>query len=196
MRDRGRPNPAKAEVLPACSIHCKKTRLLVLKTGEIKHLFFAKDPPCQGHRGSGEVSHGPTSARLSGRRIVYARSPAQLLWPINCLPGHRDRPPRRGVGRCVRRAGRRWRIARCTSSGSCPSPRQHATKASKRPKRCSLRLASSASQGEGHTARTSTTEDASTHPVEERLRTGSLRARDKVAVSGTLTERMGSNEPS
>ena len=66
--------------------------------------------------------------------------------------------------------------------------------ASTRPKRCSPRLASSASQGEGHTARTSTTDDASTHPLEERLRTGSFRARDEVAVSGTLTERMGSNE--
>ena len=52
----------------------------------------------------------------------------------------------------------------------------------------------SASQGEGHTARTSTTDDGSTHPLEERLRTGSFRARDKVAVLDTLTERMGSNE--
>jgi hypothetical protein len=52
----------------------------------------------------------------------------------------------------------------------------------------------SASHGEGQTAQTSTTDDASTHPLEERLRTGSFRARDKVAVSCTLTERMGSNE--
>src|SRR5258708_31713362 len=45
-----------------------------------------------------------------------------------------------------------------------------------------------------HTAsQTSTTDDASTHPLEERLRTGPFRARDKVAVLGTLTERMGSN---
>ena len=66
--------------------------------------------------------------------------------------------------------------------------------AGRKPKRCSLRPASSASHGEGHPARTSTTDDASTHPLEERLKTGSFRARDQVAVSGTLTERMGSNE--
>jgi hypothetical protein len=44
------------------------------------------------------------------------------------------------------------------------------------------------------TARTSTTEDATAHPLAERLRPGSLRARDIQSVASTLTERMGSNE--
>jgi hypothetical protein len=40
----------------------------------------------------------------------------------------------------------------------------------------------SASQGEGHTARTSTTDDASTRPLAERLKPGPFRAQDEVAV--------------
>jgi hypothetical protein len=52
----------------------------------------------------------------------------------------------------------------------------------------------SASQGEGHTAQTSTTDDGSTRPLVERLKPGPFRAEDKVAVLGTLAERMGSNE--
>src|SRR2546429_4260863 len=41
--------------------------------------------------------------------------------------------------------------------------------AGRKPKRCSLRHASSASHGEGHPARTSTTDDASTHPPSRTL---------------------------
>ena len=49
----------------------------------------------------------------------------------------------------------------------------------------------SASHGEGETARTSITDDASTHPLVERLRTGSFRARDKVAVPSHLHGKSG-----
>jgi nitroimidazol reductase NimA-like FMN-containing flavoprotein (pyridoxamine 5'-phosphate oxidase superfamily) len=40
----------------------------------------------------------------------------------------------------------------------------------------------SVSHAEGQTVRTSTTDDASTRRLEERLRTGSFHARDNVAV--------------
>jgi len=43
-------------------------------------------------------------------------------------------------------------------------------------------------------ARTSITDDASTHPLAERLRPEPFRTRDKVAVLGTLAGRMGTNE--
>src|SRR6059058_3368033 len=68
--------------------------------------------------------------------------------------------------------------------------------ASTRPKRCSLRLASSAQEGEGRIARTSITEDGSTHPLAERLRPEPFCTWNKVAVLGTLAERMGTNEVS
>lgn len=67
----------------------------------------------------------------------------------------------------------------------------HAAKASERPKRCSLRLASSAQEGESSITRTSITDDASTHPLAERLRPEPFRTRDKVAVLGTRAGRMG-----
>ena len=73
---------------------------------------------------------------------------------------------------------------------------QHAVKAGKGRKRCSLRLASSASQGAGQTARISTTEDGSTHPLAERLKPEPFRTQNKVAVLGTLAGRMGTSEVS
>jgi len=68
--------------------------------------------------------------------------------------------------------------------------------AGKKRKRCSLRPASSASQGESDTARTSTTDDGSTRPLAERLQPEPFCTRDKVAILGTLTGRMGTNEVS
>ncbi len=73
---------------------------------------------------------------------------------------------------------------------------QHAEKASTGPKRCSLRLASSAQYGEGSIARTSITEDGSTRPLAERLKPEPSGTQDKVAVMGTLAGRMGTNEVS
>src|SRR5207245_7545568 len=73
---------------------------------------------------------------------------------------------------------------------------QPAEKASERPKRCSLRLASSAQEGESKIARTSITEDGSTHPLAERLKPEPFCTWKKVAVLGTLAERMGTNEVS
>src|SRR6266487_3944517 len=68
--------------------------------------------------------------------------------------------------------------------------------ASEKRKRYSLRLASSAQEGESRIARTSITEDGSTHPLAERLRPEPFATRDKVAVLGILSERMGTNEVS
>jgi len=68
--------------------------------------------------------------------------------------------------------------------------------AGKKPKRCSLRLASSASQGEGHTAQTSTTDDGSTHPLAERSKPEPFRTQKEVAVLGILAEGMGTSEVS
>ena len=56
--------------------------------------------------------------------------------------------------------------------------------------------ASSASQGAGQTARISTTEDGSTHPLAERLKPEPFRTQNKVAVLGTLAGRMGTSEVS
>ena len=68
--------------------------------------------------------------------------------------------------------------------------------ASTRPKRCSLRLASSAQEGEGMIARTSITEDGSTRPLAERLQPEPFCTRNKVAVRGILAGRMGASEAS
>src|SRR5438874_4701294 len=68
--------------------------------------------------------------------------------------------------------------------------------AGKKPKRCSLRLASSASQGEGQTARISITDDGSTHPLAERLKPEPFRTQKEGAVLGILAERVGTNEVS
>jgi hypothetical protein len=73
---------------------------------------------------------------------------------------------------------------------------QPAVKASEKRKRCSLRFASSAQEGESRIARTSITEDGSTHPLAERLQPEPFDTRDKVAVLSTLSERMGTNEVS
>ena len=73
---------------------------------------------------------------------------------------------------------------------------QHAGKAGKRRKRCSLRLASSAQYGEGSIARTSITSDGSTRPLAERLKPEPFCTQDNVAVLGILTERTGTNEVS
>ena len=73
---------------------------------------------------------------------------------------------------------------------------QHAEKAGKKPKRCSLRPASSAQYGEGRIARTSITDDASTRPLAERLEPEPFCTRNKVAVRGILVGRMGANEAS
>src|SRR2546421_6756974 len=54
----------------------------------------------------------------------------------------------------------------------------------------------SASQGEGHTARISTTDDGSTHPLAERLKPEPFRTQKEVAVLGILAERVGINEVS
>jgi len=89
---------------------------------------------------------------------------------------------------------------RCRNTGLPDSERkreqQHAAKASEKRKRCSLRLASSAQYGEGSIARTSITDDGSTHPLAERLRPEPSGTRNKVAVLGILTGRMGTNEVS
>jgi hypothetical protein len=63
-------------------------------------------------------------------------------------------------------------------------------------KRCSWRPASSASQGEGQTALSSITDDASTPPLTERLKPEPFRTQKEGAVVGTLAERMGTNEVS
>ena len=73
---------------------------------------------------------------------------------------------------------------------------QHAVKASEKPKRCSFRLASSAQYGESRIARTSITEDGSTHPLAERLKPEPSGTQDKVAVLGILAGGMGTNEVS
>jgi hypothetical protein len=54
----------------------------------------------------------------------------------------------------------------------------------------------SASQGEGQTARISTTDDVSTHPLVERLKPEPSCTRNKVAVRGILAGRMGTSEVS
>jgi hypothetical protein len=48
--------------------------------------------------------------------------------------------------------------------------------------------------GQVMTIESHTTEDASTRPLAEHLKPGPFRAQDEVAVLGTLTEWMGSNE--
>jgi len=66
------------------------------------------------------------------------------------------------------------------------------TRAKKR-KRCSFWAEPrSAPDGEGRSARTSSTEDGSTRPLAERLEPFSTQ--DEVAVLGTLGERRGTNE--
>ena len=69
-------------------------------------------------------------------------------------------------------------------------------KRAKKPKRCSLRLASSAQYGESRIARTSITDDGSTRPLAERLKPEPFCIQDEVAVLGTLAERMGTDEVS
>ena len=68
--------------------------------------------------------------------------------------------------------------------------------AGKKRRRWSLRPASSAPEGESSIARTSITDDGSTHPLAERLKPEPFRTRDKVAIPDTLARRMGTNEVS
>jgi hypothetical protein len=72
----------------------------------------------------------------------------------------------------------------------------HAVKAGRKRKRCSLRPASSAQEGESRIARTSITEDGSTRPLAERLQPEPFRTQNEVAMLNTLAERMGTNEVS